>query len=105
VAGDGPRPIVITKRRVCHAEEPPDVHGRDRSVGRRHCDRRMCRHLLFRDYLRASPEARAAYADVKFVASRLWRGDRKGYNAAKTRVILDIMEQAEIWAARSCQSR
>lgn len=57
------------------------------------------RHLLFRDYLRASTKARAAYAEVKFAASRLWRGDRMGYNAAKTRVILDIMEQAETWAA------
>ena len=57
------------------------------------------RHLLFRDYLRASAEARAAYAEVKFAASRLWRGDRMGYNAAKTRVILAIMEKAETWAA------
>jgi GrpB-like predicted nucleotidyltransferase (UPF0157 family) len=59
------------------------------------------RHLLFRDYLRASATARAAYAEAKFAASRLWRGDRMGYNAAKTQVILDIMEKAEIWAAHS----
>jgi GrpB-like predicted nucleotidyltransferase (UPF0157 family) len=59
------------------------------------------RHLLFRDYLRASNNARAAYAEVKFLASRLWRGDRMGYNAAKTRVILDIMEKAETRAAHS----
>ena len=58
------------------------------------------RHLLFRDYLRVSADARAAYAEVKFAAARLWRGDRVGYNAAKTQVILDIMEKAETWAAR-----
>jgi GrpB-like predicted nucleotidyltransferase (UPF0157 family) len=50
------------------------------------------RHLLFRDYLRANPEAHKAYADVKLAASGVWRGDRMGYNAAKTRVILDITE-------------
>lgn len=58
------------------------------------------RHLLFRDYLRVSADARAAYTEAKFAAARLWRGDRMGYNAAKTRVILDIMEKAETWAAR-----
>jgi GrpB-like predicted nucleotidyltransferase (UPF0157 family) len=58
------------------------------------------RHLLFRDYLRVSAAARAAYVEVKFAASGLWSGDRVGYNAAKTRVILDIMEKAETWAAR-----
>jgi GrpB-like predicted nucleotidyltransferase (UPF0157 family) len=57
------------------------------------------RHLLFRDYLRASSEARTACAEVKFVASGIWRGDRMGYNAAKTGVILDIMEKSETWAA------
>jgi GrpB-like predicted nucleotidyltransferase (UPF0157 family) len=57
------------------------------------------RHLLFRDYLCISAEARAAYAEVKFAAARIWHGDRMGYNAAKTRVILDIMAKAETWAA------
>ena len=52
------------------------------------------------DYLRVSAAARAAYVDVKFAASRRWRGDRMGYNAAKTRVILDITQKAETWAAR-----
>jgi GrpB-like predicted nucleotidyltransferase (UPF0157 family) len=57
------------------------------------------RHLLFRDYLRASRDARAAYADVKEAAAGRWRGDRMGYNGAKTRVILDILRRAEDWAA------
>jgi GrpB-like predicted nucleotidyltransferase (UPF0157 family) len=79
------------------AGRPWDVHVHVCAVG----SRWERRHLLFRDYLRASAKARAAYAEVKFVASRLWRGDRLGYNAAKTRVILDIMEKAETWAAHS----
>lgn len=78
------------------AGQPWDVHACLRGGSR--WERR---HLLFRDYLRASTKARAAYAEVKFVASRLRRGDRMGYNAAKTQAILDIMEKAEIWAAHS----
>jgi len=79
------------------AGRPWDVHVHVCAVG----SRWERRHLLFRDYLRATTEARAAYAEVKFVASLLWRGDRMGYNAAKTRVILDIMEKAETWAAHN----
>lgn len=41
------------------------------------------RHLLFRDYLRANTKARAAYAEVKFVASRLWRGRQDGLQRSK----------------------
>jgi GrpB-like predicted nucleotidyltransferase (UPF0157 family) len=76
---------------------PWDVHVHVCAAG----SRWERRHLLFRDYLRVSAEARAAYVEVKFAASRLWHGDRVGYNAAKTQVILDIMEKAETWAARS----
>jgi len=79
------------------AGRPWDVHVHVCAVG----SRWERRHLLFRDYLRASAKARAAYAEVKFAAARLWAGDRMGYNAAKTRVILDIMEKAETWAIRS----
>jgi GrpB-like predicted nucleotidyltransferase (UPF0157 family) len=56
------------------------------------------RHLLLRDYLRASPAARAAYAEVKLTSSGRWGGDRMGYNAAKTGVILDLLAEAEAWA-------
>jgi GrpB-like predicted nucleotidyltransferase (UPF0157 family) len=77
------------------AGRPWDVHIHVCAVG----SRWERRHLLFRDYLRASTEARAAYAEAKFAASRLWRGDRMGYNAAKTQVILDIMQKADTWAA------
>ena len=79
------------------AGRPWDVHVHVCAAG----SRWERRHVLFRDYLRADTKARAAYAEVKFVASRLWHGDRMGYNAAKTRVILGIMEKAETWAASS----
>jgi GrpB-like predicted nucleotidyltransferase (UPF0157 family) len=78
------------------AGRPWDVHVHVCAVG----SRWERRHLLFRDYLRASTEARAAYADVKSAASRLWRGDRMGYSAAKTQIILAIMQKAETWAAQ-----
>ena len=56
-------------------------------------------HLLFRDYLRAQPAARHAYARVKREAAIIWRDDRWGYTEAKTGIILDLLEQAERWAA------
>ncbi|MGH7639938.1 MAG: GrpB family protein [Candidatus Dormibacteria bacterium] len=55
-------------------------------------------HLLFRDYLRSSPDACRAYARVKRRASRRWRDDRAAYTDAKSEFILDTMEEAELWA-------
>jgi GrpB-like predicted nucleotidyltransferase (UPF0157 family) len=56
-------------------------------------------HLLFRDYLRFSADAREAYAGAKREAARLWGNDRPAYTEAKTDVILGILDQAEAWAA------
>lgn len=56
-------------------------------------------HLLFRDYLRAHPAARDAYAAMKMEAARRFRGDRIAYNEAKSGHILDALEAAEQWAA------
>jgi GrpB-like predicted nucleotidyltransferase (UPF0157 family) len=56
-------------------------------------------HLLFRDYLRFSPDAREAHAAAKREAARLWGNDRPAYTEAKTDVILGILDQAEAWAA------
>ena len=56
-------------------------------------------HLLFRDYLRAHPVACHRYAEAKRAGARRWSDDGWAYGAAKTGVILDIMEQAEHWAA------
>jgi len=58
-------------------------------------------HLLFRDYLRAHPEARAEYAAAKHRAAELWADDRIAYTEAKTDTILGIMAAAERWVAGS----
>lgn len=55
-------------------------------------------HLLFRDYLRAHPATRDAYADAKRAAAYIWRDDRWAYTEAKTGIVLDILEAAEQWA-------
>ncbi len=56
-------------------------------------------HLLFRDYLRADPAACLRYAEAKRANVRRWSDDGWAYTEAKTGVILDILEQAEAWAA------
>jgi GrpB-like predicted nucleotidyltransferase (UPF0157 family) len=56
------------------------------------------RHLLFRDYLRASAGAREAYAMAKREAARLWADQRAAYGEAKSDVILAILDRAEAWA-------
>ena len=58
-------------------------------------------HLLFRDYLRASPAAASAYASAKQAAADEYRDDRIAYNEAKSGVILDLLVDAEAWAART----
>jgi GrpB-like predicted nucleotidyltransferase (UPF0157 family) len=54
-------------------------------------------HLLFRDYLRADPDSRDAYAATKRNAAATWADDGVAYTDAKTEVILEILEQAERW--------
>jgi GrpB-like predicted nucleotidyltransferase (UPF0157 family) len=58
-------------------------------------------HLLFRDYLRAHPATRDAYAEAKKAAARAWPDDRWAYTEAKTGTILDILDGAEKWAQRT----
>ncbi|MBP1632729.1 MAG: hypothetical protein H6Q11_1017, partial [Acidobacteria bacterium] len=58
-------------------------------------------HLLFRDYLRAHPAARDDYAAMKQDAAESYRDDRIAYNEAKSGHILDVLEAAERWAART----
>jgi GrpB-like predicted nucleotidyltransferase (UPF0157 family) len=55
-------------------------------------------HLLFRDYLRAHPEARDRYAALKQDLISRWRRDRMAYGAAKTAFVLDTLESAKLWA-------
>ena len=56
------------------------------------------RLLLFRDYLRASADARESYAAAKREAARLWADQSAAYTEAKSDVILDILNRAEAWA-------
>ncbi len=58
-------------------------------------------HLLFRDFLRADPQAREAYARMKREVALRYRDDRIAYNEAKTAFILDQMERAAAWALRT----
>jgi GrpB-like predicted nucleotidyltransferase (UPF0157 family) len=58
-------------------------------------------HLLFRDHLRAHPQARALYAKAKQEAVARWGNDRIAYGEAKSDVILDQLAAAERWAART----
>jgi GrpB-like predicted nucleotidyltransferase (UPF0157 family) len=55
-------------------------------------------HLLLRDYLRANEPARHEYAAMKREAAASWRDDGIAYNAAKTNLILDLLERAERWS-------
>lgn len=55
-------------------------------------------HLLFRDYLRANPDERDAYAAMKREAAKLWKDDRLGYTYAKGGFIMDRQERANVWA-------
>lgn len=52
------------------------------------------RHLLFRDYLRAHPEARAAYDRLKRQLAARFRDDRPAYTDAKTEFIEGIVARA-----------
>lgn len=55
--------------------------------------------LLFRDYLRATPTAAAAYRQVKEALARLHPDDADAYYDVKDPVCDLIMEAAERWAA------
>jgi GrpB-like predicted nucleotidyltransferase (UPF0157 family) len=59
------------------------------------------RHLLFRDWLRRSPDDRALYESVKrrYIGEKFT--DMNYYARAKGPVIEDIMRRAEAWAGRA----
>jgi GrpB-like predicted nucleotidyltransferase (UPF0157 family) len=54
--------------------------------------------LLFRDYLRAAPEAAASYAAIKRALADIVGDDRDAYYAVKDPVCDLIMGAAEVWA-------
>lgn len=57
-------------------------------------------HLLFRDYLRAHPKVRDAYADLKRTLAQRYPDDRLAYTDAKSAFILDVLDEAARWATR-----
>lgn len=57
--------------------------------------------LLFRDYLRASPEIRAAYQQIKEALAGRVADDGDGYYAIKDPVMDIIYRAAELWAERT----
>jgi len=54
--------------------------------------------LLFRDYLRASPQDAAHYAALKYRLAGEWSADRQAYTEAKGPFIWQIMQKADVWA-------
>ncbi len=54
-------------------------------------------HLLFRDYLRAHPAVRDAYAELKRELAQRYPDDRLAYTDAKSAFILDTLEAAREW--------
>jgi GrpB-like predicted nucleotidyltransferase (UPF0157 family) len=57
--------------------------------------------LLFRDYLRAHPEAARDYATVKYQLAAQFAEDRHGYTDAKTPLTWDVMQQADRWSQQT----
>ncbi len=52
------------------------------------------RHLLFRDYLRAHPDAAREYAELKRALAEKFRNEREAYTEAKTDFVKSIQAQA-----------
>jgi GrpB-like predicted nucleotidyltransferase (UPF0157 family) len=61
-------------------------------------------HLLFRNYLRASALALAAYTRSKLLAAERWSDDRIAYTDAKDGTIRELISAAEVWASRQAGS-
>lgn len=57
-------------------------------------------HLLFRDYLRATPAARDAYGRLKVELVDRHADDRLAYTDAKSAFILDTLDAANAWATQ-----
>ncbi|TDE50195.1 GrpB family protein [Nonomuraea mesophila] len=57
--------------------------------------------LLFRDYLRAHPEAAAEFAEVKRRCAERFRDARHEYVAAKEPYVWAMVRRADTWAQRT----
>lgn len=58
-------------------------------------------HLLFRDYLRAHPEAARAYEQLKLKALEHYGADRLAYTESKGPFVERTLAKAEKWAAET----
>jgi len=54
-------------------------------------NRELGRHIAFRDYLRANPDAARAYGLLKKRLANRFGSDREGYTNAKTAFIADVL--------------
>lgn len=95
-AGEGNSTAVAWEKRYFRAPaswRPTHLHVR--AIGRP--NQRYA--LLFRDYLRDSPAAASAYAQVKLALARLHPDDVTAYYDVKDPVCDVVMDAAERWAA------
>jgi GrpB-like predicted nucleotidyltransferase (UPF0157 family) len=93
--GGDPDPAAWEKRYLRAPASWRATHLHVRAAGR--ANQRYA--LLFRDYLRHSAAAAAAYAQVKVALARLHPDDADAYDAVKDPVCDLVMEAAERWAA------
>jgi GrpB-like predicted nucleotidyltransferase (UPF0157 family) len=63
-------------------------------------DPQIQRHILFRDYLRAHPEAAQEYSRLKEELARRFLYNRGAYTEGKTEFVQGINEKAKLWAVR-----
>lgn len=99
--------VVLRAREPGHRYLRPPAH-RPREVHIHVCEsgsRWERDHLLFRDYMRAHPAARDAYADLKRELASSYADDRLAYTDAKSAFILDTLDAAAEWAAATCTVR
>lgn len=59
--------------------------------------------LVFRDYLRAHPEAAKAYADIKRGLASASKDDIEAYRTGKSAVVEAMTAKARAWRARTAQ--
>jgi GrpB-like predicted nucleotidyltransferase (UPF0157 family) len=65
----------------------------------------VARHLEFRDYLIAHPEAAEQYAELKYMLAKQFRYDRESYTNSKTPFIREIEQKASQWRVASGEWR
>lgn len=67
-------------------------------------DPRWETRLVFRDYLRAHPQAARAYADIKRALASSSHDDIEAYRTGKTRFVEDTTAKARAWRAAAAKS-